>query len=74
MALHEQSVGASDDWFTPPYIFDGLGCRFDTDVASPGYEFTPWIPADRFITERSLEISWDGFGLEKFFQHATALP
>jgi hypothetical protein len=23
------------EWYTPPYIFDALGCRFDLDPASP---------------------------------------
>ena len=26
----------SQEWYTPPYIFDALGCRFDLDPASPG--------------------------------------
>jgi hypothetical protein len=61
MALHEQSVGASDEWFTPPHVFEALGCRFDLDAASPGQAVTPWIPADNFITARSLETPWRGF-------------
>jgi hypothetical protein len=84
MALHEQSVGATDEWFTPPRVFDALRCRFELDAASPGQAVTPWIPADRFITERSLETVWNGFTwlnapfggrnglvpwLEKFEQH-----
>jgi hypothetical protein len=43
MALHEQSVGASDEWYTPPHVFGALGCGFDTDAASPGRAMTPWI-------------------------------
>lgn len=84
MALHEQCVGATDEWYTPPHVFDALGCRFDLDVASPGMNVTPWIPADGFITDRSLERGWRGFlwmnppfggrnglvpWLEKFFTH-----
>lgn len=84
MALHEQSIGATDEWYTPPYIFEALGCRFDTDVASPGKRITPWIPVDRFITADSLNKTWTGFvwmnppfggrnalvpWLEKFFAH-----
>jgi hypothetical protein len=61
MALHEQSVGATDEWFTPPHVFEALGCRFDLDAASPGRAVTPWIPADKFITTRSLETPWRGF-------------
>lgn len=61
MALHEQCVGATDEWYTPPYVFHALGCRFDTDVASPGAAVTWWIPAGQFITAGSLERDWDGF-------------
>jgi hypothetical protein len=61
MALHEQCVGATDEWYTPPHIFNALGCSFDMDVASPGKHVTPWIPAARFLLEGSLEQEWDGF-------------
>lgn len=61
MALHEQSVGATDEWYTPKYVFDALETEFDVDVASPGYGITPWIPARSFITESSLETYWNGF-------------
>lgn len=61
MALHEQSVGASDEWYTPPHVFAALGCSFDWDVASPGAHVTPWIPAHTFICEDSLEKCWHGF-------------
>lgn len=61
MALHEQSVGITDEWYTPKYIFDAMDCEFDTDVASPGKDVTPWIPAKRFICDGSLEKKWDGF-------------
>lgn len=84
MALHEQCVGATDEWYTPPHVFDALGCSFITDVASPGSTRTPWIPAIHFLTAGSLERPWDGFvwmnppfgsrnglvpWLEKFFAH-----
>lgn len=85
MALHEQCVGATDEWYTPPYIFDAMGAVFDMDVASPGAHVTPWIPASHFIMNGSLAQEWDGyvwmnppFGarnglvpwLKKFTQHA----
>ena len=41
MALHEQCVGATYEWYTPPYVFEALGCTFDVDVASPGAHITP---------------------------------
>jgi hypothetical protein len=61
MALHEQSVGATDEWFTPPYVFDALGCEFDMNVTSPGQDLTPWIPARRFVTCHGLAAPWSGF-------------
>lgn len=88
MALHEQSVGATDEWYTPPHIFKALGCSFDMDVASPGREVTPWIPADRFVICFSLMNDWRGFvwmnppfggrnriapWLEKFFRHGNGV-
>lgn len=88
MALHEQCVGATDEWYTPEHVFYALGVCFDTDVASPGRETTPWIPARRWITKNSLTEPWDGmvwmnppFGsrnglvpwLEKFFAHGNGI-
>jgi hypothetical protein len=61
MSLHEQCVGATDEWYTPPHVFDAMGAAFDQDIASPGFEVTPWIPARRFITAQSLEALWSGF-------------
>ena len=58
MALHEQSVGATDEWFTPPYVFRALGCRFDLDVAHPGEPHAMWVPANHFITCDSLQRPW----------------
>lgn len=84
VALHEQCLGKTDEWYTPPHVFEALDCRFAMDVASPGREVTPWIPSEVFLTEAGLERSWLGFiwmnppfgsrnglvpWLEKFFQH-----
>lgn len=61
MALHEQAVGTTDEWYTPPYVFESMGVRFDQDVASPGASVTPWIPAFAFIERDSLGVDWSGF-------------
>lgn len=61
MALHEQSVGATDEWYTPPRIFNAMQNSFDMDVASPGQKVTPWIPAHAFLTYDSLVRPWQGF-------------
>lgn len=88
MALHEQSVGATSEWYTPPHVFEALGCNFDVDVASPGRSATPWIPASTFITEASMFVPWTGFiwmnppfggrnglipWLTKFFEHRNGI-
>jgi hypothetical protein len=51
------------EWYTPPHIFEALGCRFDLDPASPGAEIVPWIPADRCYTRQDdgLRQPWEGF-------------
>ena len=50
----------SEEWYTPSSIFAALGCRFDLDVASPGADIVPWIPADRHYTlsDNGLEQDW----------------
>jgi hypothetical protein len=88
MALHEQCVGATDEWYTPPHVFEALTTWFDVDVASPGKRTTPWIPARDFITANSLGRDWKGFvwmnppfggrngltpWLEKFFSHSNGI-
>lgn len=88
MALHEQSAGATDEWYTPPHVFEALGCRFDMDVAYPLVGFLPWIPARVVLMQRSLEEQWEGFiwmnppfgarnglvpWLEKFFAHGNGI-
>lgn len=88
MALHEQSIGATDEWYTPAYVFAALGCSFDMDVSSPGQSVTPWIPAAQFVTADSLAHAWRGFvwmnppfgarnglvpWLTKFFDHGNGV-
>lgn len=88
MSLHEQCVGATDEWYTPRHIFDALGCSFDMDVASPGGDVTWWLPATVFLTRNSLETRWLGFvwmnppfggrnglvpWLTKFFKHGDGI-
>lgn len=88
MALHEQSVGKSDEWYTPPHVFEAMGETFDVDVASPGQYRTPWVPAEDFLVFQGLERGWRGFvwmnppfggrnglvpWLEKFFTHGNGV-
>ncbi|AHE52664.1 hypothetical protein [Sphingomonas sanxanigenens] len=62
--------GASDEWYTPPHVFEALGCRFDMDVAAPrlipswiGDRLIPTSPKGgrRWLWENSLEREWHGF-------------
>ena len=46
MAEHEPSLGGSDEWYTPPDIFEALGLRFDLDPCSPG-SGQCFVPAGR---------------------------
>lgn len=60
MAEHEPSIGASDDWYTPPAIFDALGLTFDLDPCSPGPGH--WVPARKVYTKADdgLRQPWAG--------------
>jgi hypothetical protein len=81
--------GESDEWYTPKYIFDALGLRFDLDVSSPPGG-PRYVPADKWLTvqEDGLRASWNGlvwmnppFGhmrhkrdwLRRFFSHANGI-
>ena len=51
----------SDAWYTPSWIFDGLGLTFDLDVAAPA-EPQAWLPAvERFtVADDGLLQPWHG--------------
>lgn len=57
---HWETEGQSDDWWTPKYIFDALGCQFDLDVSAP-VQGPLHVPAATWHYERSLEKPWHGF-------------
>ena len=62
MGTHEQSIGATNEWYTPPEVFAALGWPdFDLDVAAPEDRRLTCAPAKRFITADSLAQPWDGF-------------
>ena len=60
MAEHENCIGASNDWFTPPEIFKSLSLRFDLDPCSPGPGH--WVPAGKIFTREDDGLSkpWGG--------------
>ena len=62
MSKHfEPTVGASDEWYTPKYVFDALGETFDLDVAAPADPTHVHTPASTFIHTDSLSVPWFGF-------------
>lgn len=84
MAEHEKN-GLTDDWYTPPEIFDKLACQFDLDPCAGGGDF---VPADSKIYHNGLDERWHGnvwlnppFGgrneirpwLEKFIIHGNGI-
>ncbi len=84
---HWETPGASNEWYTPRYVFDALDCRFDLDVAHP-FGCETHVPAERFLSADSLESEWSGFvwmnppfggrnaltpWLDKFFAHGNGI-
>lgn len=57
-----EAPGKSDEWYTPPEVFDALGAEFDLDVASPPGG-PPHVPARAFIAppRDGLAEPWHGF-------------
>ena len=60
MAEYETSIGASDEWYTPPDMLDALNETYDLDPCSPGAEH--WLPALSVYTrqDNGLEQPWHG--------------
>lgn len=88
MALHEQCVGATDEWYTPAHVFKAMDVRFDLDVSAPRVECPAYDFCDDAYTQDSLERGWWGFiwmnppfggrnglipWLEKFFEHGNGV-
>lgn len=59
MGYWEATTGNSDEWYTPKYIFDALGCGFDLDVAAPACR--THVPAKMSLCAEGLEQTWRGF-------------
>lgn len=88
MTAYEKQ-GESDEWYTPAYIFEALGEKFDLDVAAP-YAGPRHVPAKYWLHDArsGLENSWQGFvwmnppfghqstkrkWLAKFFEHGNGI-
>lgn len=52
---------STDCWFTPEWVFDGMGLHFDIDVAAPADGSTP-CPCDEWFDEShdGLDLPWRG--------------
>ena len=64
MALHEQCVGATDEWYTPAHVFEALGCQFDLDVASPCERLH--VPTKCWLTVHDDGLKYAPFGTASF--------
>lgn len=86
MAAYE-AAGETDEWYTPAYIFEAMGERFDLDVAAPPCG-PLHVPCDAFLCRDSLTTEWRGFvwmnppfghqetkrlWLAKFFDHGNGV-
>jgi DNA N-6-adenine-methyltransferase (Dam) len=62
MAEFEPSIGASDDWHTPPEIFRALALRFDLDPCAPMDRRHYFVPARKIYTieDDGLTQPWHG--------------
>lgn len=84
-----ESIGASDEWYTPRHVFDALGERFDLDVAAP-HGGPRHVPATAYLclSMCGLTTPWAGFvwmnppfggrnglapWLDKFFAHGNGI-
>ena len=56
-----QTAFTSDDYWTPRWIFETLGLRFDLDVAAPPGG-SPHVPADRYYTQADDGLAAPWFG------------
>lgn len=87
MSHWEPAVGASDEWYTPSYIFSAMQDTFDLDVAAPAGG-GPHVPAMEYMSDKSLNRKWYGFiwmnppfggrnglspWLDKFFCHGNGI-
>jgi hypothetical protein len=58
---HESQHNQSVDWYTPAWIFEAMGLKFDLDPCSPAGGL-PWIPAEQYysLPLDGLALPWHG--------------
>lgn len=82
-----ESSGQSDEWHTPKYIFDALGCWFDLDPANAALMGAN-VPCSKRYSQNGLETEWSGYvwlnppsgkrngltpWIEKFIKHGNGI-
>lgn len=82
-----EKLGASDEWYTPPEVFQALGCSFDLDPANAAIGGAH-VPCRESWGSDGLEREWSVFvwlnppfggrnglkpWLEKFFAHGNGI-
>lgn len=87
MGMWEPSIGATNEWYTPAYIFDALGETFDLDVANAAIGGAH-VPCLASIGCDALAKLWTGFiwmnppfggrnglvpWLDRFFAHGNGI-
>jgi hypothetical protein len=58
---HWETAGHSDEWYTPKYIFDALGCTFGLDVAHPK-DVNTHVPCEGYLYADALKHTWRAQG------------
>lgn len=58
---HESTVNKSVEWYTPPWLFEGMGLNFDLDPCHPQTKLS-WIPVKETysLPQDGLELPWKG--------------
>jgi hypothetical protein len=58
----EHVADTTDDWYTPPWLFEAAGLTFDIDVAAPVDPARRTCPAKAYLTplEDGLTAPWEG--------------
>ena len=54
-------MSASDEYYTPQWIFQALNIKFDLDVSAPEGG-VPWLPAKHYLTEEKNGLAHEWFG------------
>jgi hypothetical protein len=60
---HSRDATYTDEWWTNPRVFQAMpGVVYDIDVASPGADLVPWVPALHHFTKEDdgLAQDWGG--------------